>query len=112
MFEYVRVLEFVGSASSSSVKLDGVRPPVDVKLKSCASLGTASLMIVIDEGKITASAESERSWLPPFPSRSRSRMWYGEPEMDTAELPAPQSARVAMWPPHARTGFATLAVNE
>ena len=32
------------------------------------------LMIVIEPGKITASAESERSWLPPEPSRSTKRV--------------------------------------
>ena len=31
--------------------------------------------------------------------------------MATAELLGPQSARVEMWPPHASTGFATLAVK-
>src|SRR5690349_12570324 len=65
----------------------------------------------MEPGKITASAESERSWLPPLPSRATRRMWYGEPVMAMAELPAPQSVRVAICPPQARTGFATLAVK-
>ena len=104
-------MERVGSASSSRMKLDGVRLPVDVKLKSWASFGTASLMMVIEPGKMTASAESERSWFPPPPSRSVSLMWYGEPVMETAALPAPQLTRVAMWPPQARTGFATVVVK-
>jgi hypothetical protein len=43
-------------------------------------------MTVMLPGKMTASAERERSWLPPDPSRSISRVWYGEPEMATAEL--------------------------
>ena len=73
--------------------------------------GVASLMIVIDPGKMTASADSERSWLPPAPSRSISRVWYGEPGIATAELSMPQSCRAAMWPPQARTGLATAAEN-
>ena len=73
--------------------------------------GVASLMTVIEPGKMTASAESERSWFPPLPSRSISRVWYGEPEIATAESSAPQSLRVEMWPPHASTGFATVAVK-
>src|SRR5919109_2255248 len=76
-----------------------------VKPKLVEPFGVASLMTVIDPGKMTASLESERSWLPPAPSRSIRRMWNGEPEIVTAELAAPQSSRVEMWPPHARTGF-------
>ena len=38
----VRVFESVASASSSSEKLVGLRPPPAVKAKSCASLGCAS----------------------------------------------------------------------
>src|SRR3954471_6331446 len=97
-------------------------PPTVVRLKFANGVGLAVkgkvafppvvfLMMWMNPGKMTASAESERSWLPPDPSRSRSRVWYGEPEIATAELPRPQSLRVAMWPPHASTGFATLAVK-
>ena len=60
---------------------------------------------------MTAPSESERSWLPPAPSRSIRRVWYGEPGMETAEFVRPQSAREAMWPPQASTGLATLAVK-
>src|SRR5438874_12327505 len=67
--------------------------------------------IVTDDGKMTASLESDRSWLPPLPSMSSSRMWYGEPVIATADAPDPQSGRVAMWPPQARTGVATLVVK-
>ena len=73
--------------------------------------GVACLMIVIDPGKITASAESDRSWFPPLPSRSMSRVWNGEPGMADAEFNAPQSDREAMWPPQASTGLAWLAEN-
>ena len=38
----MRVFESVGSASSSSEKLDGLSPPPAEKLKSWASLGVAS----------------------------------------------------------------------
>src|SRR5206468_1279228 len=73
--------------------------------------GVACLMIVIEPGKMTAAAESERSWLPPAPSRSTSAVWYGEPAMATAELFAPQLRRVEMCADHASTGFATVLVN-
>src|SRR3954447_19504732 len=66
----------------------------------------------MNPGKTTAAADSERSWFPPEPSRSSSRVWYGEPEIATAELPGPPSLRVAMCPPHASTGFARVAVKE
>src|SRR5262245_31866220 len=95
---------------SVSEKVVGVRF-VAVKLKA-VELGTSACLITVTwAGKITASAESDRSWFPPEPSRLSSRVWYGDPEIATAELFAPQSARVAMWPPHARTGSARLAVN-
>src|SRR5436190_18596885 len=68
-------------------------------------------MMVMAPGKITASFEIERSWLPPVPSRSMGRVWYGEPGMASAELLAPQSSRVEMCPPQASTGLATLAVK-
>src|ERR1051325_7725667 len=51
---YVRVFDSVGSESSSSEKLDGERPPVAEKPKSCGSFGTASFVILIEAGKITA----------------------------------------------------------
>ena len=73
--------------------------------------GIASLMIVMDPGKITAPAERDLSWLPPDPSRAIFLMWYGEPEIVTAELVFPQSCREEIWPPQARTGLDTLAVN-
>src|SRR3954469_13566937 len=97
-------------------------PPTVVRLKFDSGAGPAvkpkvslplvvSLMMVIEPGKTTAAADSERSWLPPEPSRAMSRVWYGEPEMFTAEFNSPQSARAAIWPPQARTGLATLAVK-
>ena len=76
--------------SSVRLKLDSGEG-VAVKLNWVEPSGEACLMIVIDAGKITAAAESERSWLPPEPSRSMRRVWYGEPEIATAELAMPQS---------------------
>ena len=46
MLAKVRVFESVASESSSSEKLAGLKPPPAVKLKSCASLGAASLTTV------------------------------------------------------------------
>src|SRR5512143_1334771 len=99
-------------------------PPTVVMLKFVSGLGLAVYPNVAFEvlgdvfftmwmkpGKTTASAERERSWLPPEPSRSIRRVWYGEPGIATAELVRPQSLRVAMCPPQASTGFVTLAVN-
>src|SRR5204863_3331242 len=58
MFVISLRFESVGSASSSSVKLpgdaSGGMSPFVVKPKSCASLGTASLVILISAGKMTA----------------------------------------------------------
>ena len=52
--------------------------PADVVYaKSRALLGSASLMIVIDPGKMTASADSDLSWFPTLPaggSNSRRRV--------------------------------------
>src|SRR5262245_17785224 len=66
---------------------------------------------------ITASVESERSWLPRL-SRFQftRRMWYEEPEMPPAErgVPSvlkPQSQRLARCPPQASTAEALVAVN-
>src|SRR4051794_5053441 len=95
-------------------------PPTVVRLKFANGVGLAVkgkvafppvvfLMMWMKPGKMTASADSDRSWLPPDPSRSSSRVWYGEPEMVTAELPGPQFCRVAICPPHASTGFARAA---
>ena len=65
--------------------------------------GFACFRIVIEPGKMTASADKDRSWLPPFPSRSINRVWYGEPGIETAELLRPQSLLVAICPPQANT---------
>src|SRR6266567_6385509 len=108
MFE--NTLVFAAVPSSTSEKFDSGDGDA-VNGKEVEPFGVASLMTVIDPGKITASADNERSWLPPDPSRSTRLVWYGEPEIATAELLAPQSCRVEMWPAHARTGFAWLALN-
>src|SRR5215475_11552081 len=76
-----------------------------------ASPPVVFLMTWMKPGKMTASAESERSWFPPAPSRSINRVWYGEPEIDTAEPVRPQSVRVEMWPPQARTGLEVVATK-
>src|SRR5438552_3239916 len=76
-----------------------------------ADAPSAFLITVIFAGKVTASLDSDRSWLPPEPFRSTSRVWNGEPAIDTAELVAPQFSRVAMWPPQARTGLARVGVK-
>src|SRR6266536_821898 len=79
--------------------------------------GVASLMIVIEAGKMTASAARDRSCFPvlqwpelsltPLTSvphaNAMSAVWYGDPEIVTAELLTPQSTRVEMWPPQAST---------
>src|SRR5262245_52163036 len=113
IFENTRVFDtpLLLSPSSSSVKLVGDKLGLVVKLKSWASFGTASFTTVIWPGTITASVDRDRSWLPPWPSMSRKRMWYDDPLMVPAELPSPQSCWVAMWPPQASTGFVAVAVN-
>jgi hypothetical protein len=57
-------------------------------------------------------AFNERSWLPSWASSSVSkRMWYGEPEIALALLPAPQSICEAMCPPQAITTVGSVAVK-
>ena len=55
-----------------------------------------------------ASDFTDRSWFPPEPSRSRNRMWYGDP---LGCAPPSQSALDARCPPHASTTVAALAVK-
>jgi hypothetical protein len=65
------VLELVPSSTSEKFASgDGDA----VKLKLVDELGIASLMIVIEPGKMTASADSERSCCPPEPFRPSDRM--------------------------------------
>src|SRR5436190_21925784 len=48
--------------------------------------------VVMVAGVMTASALRDRSWFPTLPaggSSSSRRWWYGDPEMLTAEFPAP-----------------------
>jgi hypothetical protein len=62
--------------SSTRLNDDGViSGPLSVNGNEVLEFGTASLMTVICPGKMTAAADSERSWLPPTPSRSISRVW-------------------------------------
>ena len=67
MFENTLVLLDVPSSTSEKL-VSGEGDPVNGK--EVEPFGIASFTIVMDPGKITASTESERSWLPPFPSRS------------------------------------------
>ena len=39
-------------------------------------------------------------------------MWYGEPLMEDADLPAPQSRWEAIWPPQAMIAVALVGVND
>jgi hypothetical protein len=109
--ELLKTCVFALVPSSTREKFASGGEGVAVKLKLVGPSGMASLMMVIEPGKTTASLESERSWLPPEPSSPSNRMWYGEPEMVTAELVEPQSWRVEMWPPQASTGLLVVAVN-
>src|ERR687891_115192 len=103
------------SPSSTKLKVLGDRPAV-VNENACAPFGAATFTTVTDAGKTTAEEASARSWLPPpetpFGSVSSiPRMWNGDPEMAAAEFPLPQSTRLAMWPPQARTGFVSPPVK-
>src|SRR5512143_904980 len=66
---------------------------------------------------MTASVESERSWLPRLLRfQVTRRMWYEEPEMPPAErgVPSalkPHSQRLARWPPQASTAVELVAVK-
>ena len=68
MFVYAAVppqfrLKLVGERGELSVKPNG--PPLTPVPQA--------LLIVSEPGKMTAAAESERSWLPPEPSKETSR---------------------------------------
>ena len=56
----VCVLDRVGSASSSRLKVAGVSPGLMAKTKSCAEFGTASLMTVI----VASNDDEQLLWLP------------------------------------------------
>src|SRR3954470_13451544 len=108
MLPNVFVLADVPSPTNEKL-VSGAGEPV--KENDVGPSGVACFTTVRESGKITASADSDRSWLPPEPSRPMSRMWYGDPEIATAELFGPQSRRVETCPPHARTGFGLAAVK-
>jgi hypothetical protein len=106
----------VDEPSSVRVKLDGLSPPVDVKLKLSALSGTVSLTTVIVAGNTTASAEMDRSCFPVLQRpglhvNAMSAMWYGEPGIETAEFARPQSRRFEMCPPQAMTALGPVAVK-
>jgi hypothetical protein len=82
-----------------------------VKPKLCELSGTASLMILIEPGKTTAPAERLRSCAPPPPSRETRLVWYGDPEIEIAELARPQSGLLEMCPPQARIAVDPLDVK-
>ena len=60
-----------GDTDSTEFADDASAP---VKLKLWEPSGVACFTTVMLPGKITASAESERSWFPPLPSTSIKRM--------------------------------------
>ena len=73
MVIFENTLVFADVPSSTRVKfVRGDGEPV--KEKTVEPFGVASLIMVIEPGKITASAERERSWFPPEPLRSIRRM--------------------------------------
>src|SRR4051794_10532730 len=108
MLPNVFVLADVPSSTSEKL-ISGAGEPV--KEKDVEPSGVACFTTLREPGKITASADSDRSWFPPEPSRPISRVWYGAPVIATAELFAPQSRRLEMCPPQASTGFAVAAVK-
>jgi hypothetical protein len=71
IFENTWVLDDVPSSIREKFVTGDGEP---VKENDVDPLGVASLTMVIEPGKMTASAESERSWLPPEPSNSIKRM--------------------------------------
>ena len=84
----------------------GVGAGVAVGAAVGATVGVAVGVGLGDGGNsfgITAEDWSERSWLPPAPSRLSTRMWYGAPEILKAALPTPQSVSAAICPPQAST---------
>jgi hypothetical protein len=72
--------------------------------------------VVVVTGAMIAPLLMERSWLPTEQflfehTKSMRRMWYGDPLMEEAEFPAPQSACDAMCPDHDSTMVGADAVK-
>ncbi len=64
---------------------------------------TAALLIDTSLAPVLQASEEQ--------SREFRFMWYGEPEMLKAPIPAPQSSSAAIWPPQARTMVSADAVK-
>ena len=73
--------------------------------------------VVVVTGAATTELDIARSSLPALQfdlfeqTKSRSRMWYGEPSIEAADMPVPQSAWLATCPDHERTAKSDDAVN-
>lgn len=114
-----RVVVVVGASvvvvvGSRVVVVVGSRVVVVVGSRVVVVVGAA---VVVVTGGRTTELDIARSSLPAeqFEAseqvKSRRRMWYGEPAIDAADVPAPQSASLATWPDHARTAEVDDAVN-
>ena len=73
--------------------------------------------VVVVTGGATTELDIARSSFPALQFdlfehvKSSSRMWYGEPSMEAADMPVPQSAWLATWPDHDSTAKSDEAVN-
>jgi hypothetical protein len=77
---------------------------------------TTGAVVVVTGGR-TAVFAMDLSSLPALQfatleqAKSSTRMWYGDPEMDAADLSTPQSACEATWPPQESTTVLPTAVK-
>jgi hypothetical protein len=72
--------------------------------------------VVVVTGAAIAPLLMDRSWLPTEQflsehTKSMRRMWYGDPLIDEAEFPVPQSVCDAMWPDQESTIVGAEAVK-
>ena len=74
----------------------------DVVVVDCA---TTALLIETSIEPLLQLSASEHA-------RSSTRMWYGDPGIEPADLSTPQSLCDATCPPHARTAVECVAVNQ
>src|SRR5438876_545071 len=74
---------------------------VSVTVLPMPTLPEEALVVKVGGSGASESVFIDRSWFPPTPSTEMIRWWYGDPLIEPAALPAPQSICEPMWPPHA-----------
>ena len=105
-----------GSEQTKNATLPDVPPafPESVAVScTCAPTVAVPLLALVTTLATGAIAEAFiwRSWAPPPPSIEVRNMWYGEPLIEPAPFPMPQSTSEATWPPQAITAVEAVEVK-